>query len=267
MKKLTILLLALLCYISATNAQEMAKISGSLSTQFSGLDVSQYEVIAKNINTNDSIKTQLTKSVNGNTASYTYELVVNKGESYYVYLNDVSGGYGDHLNGISTLDLAIIQRHILGIKKFETPGVIRAADVTMDGRISAFDLVYLRRLILGIDAILPLNESWIYPLTSDLNMDKAIFNNVNEDIVGVDFTPIKLGDVSKNAVGNEGSTGEFEPFYSCDLVTDTILNLLTLSSVYSLPDTLIEPAPNPLCDGGGAPSIISPISKLGIASL
>ena len=43
-----------------------------------------------------------------------------------------------------------IQRHILGLRRFEEPCRLDAADVNRDDRITGADLVELRKLILGI---------------------------------------------------------------------------------------------------------------------
>ena len=55
----------------------------------------------------------------------------------------------DHINGVTALDLVLVQRHLLGLTRLDDPFKIIAADINGDGRVSAFDLVDLRRLILG----------------------------------------------------------------------------------------------------------------------
>ncbi|MBL0101275.1 MAG: hypothetical protein IPP49_15625 [Saprospiraceae bacterium] len=79
----------------------------------------------------------------------------------------------DHINGISTLDLVMIQRHILGMDKLNTPYKQIAADVTKDGKISAADLVELRKLVLGTTTSFTNNKSWRF-------VDKSYsFHDVN----------------------------------------------------------------------------------------
>ena len=56
----------------------------------------------------------------------------------------------NYLQGISTLDLVMIQRHILGIELLASPYSIIAADVNSSETIDGIDLVELRKLILGI---------------------------------------------------------------------------------------------------------------------
>jgi hypothetical protein len=55
------------------------------------------------------------------------------------------------LNGISTLDLIKIQRHISGTKALTHPIDLYAADVNGDGEINVLDLVQIRKYILGLD--------------------------------------------------------------------------------------------------------------------
>ena len=64
------------------------------------------------------------------------------------------------MNGVSTLDLVKIQRHILGLEELNSPYKLIAADVNADNEIKASDLTELRKLILGIITDLPTNESW-----------------------------------------------------------------------------------------------------------
>jgi len=61
-------------------------------------------------------------------------------------LGDITNPY----LGISSKDLIDIQRHILGLKRFESDCRLSAADVNRDGQINGIDLVETRKLILGI---------------------------------------------------------------------------------------------------------------------
>ncbi|MEE9374629.1 MAG: T9SS type A sorting domain-containing protein [Saprospiraceae bacterium] len=117
----------------------------------------------------------------------------------------------NHLNGVSTLDLVLIQKHILGLETLSSPYKIIAADINSDEKVSAIDLVQLRKLILGIYDELPDNQSWRFvdatssfddvnhpfPFTETVNVDFLTHNVVNED-----FIAVKIGDVSGNAIAN-----------------------------------------------------------------
>ena len=117
-------------------------------------------------------------------------------------------GNDDPLNGVSTLDMVLIQRHILGIAPFDIECNVLAADLTNDGRVTALDLLMMRKLILGIIPSLPSSPSWIFinefqsttvPLSPvDLERDfkflKAIF-----PLESLVVKAIKIGDVNGSA--------------------------------------------------------------------
>ncbi len=113
----------------------------------------------------------------------------------------------DYLNGVSTLDIVLIQRHILGQSRFDEPTQMIAADVNDDKSITAIDLIELRKLILGVNDVLPNSDSWRYitnsaqlsmtnPWQYDTdNMINVIFSNM----INQDFTALKVGDVNGSA--------------------------------------------------------------------
>jgi len=117
------------------------------------------------------------------------------------------------LNGVTTYDLVLISKHILGIEPLNTPYKMIAADANKSGSITTFDIVEIRKLILGIYTELPNNTSWRF-------VDKAFqFPNLNNPFqtlfpetisvvdamatqVGEDFVGVKIGDVNATAVAN-----------------------------------------------------------------
>ncbi len=114
---------------------------------------------------------------------------------------------GDYLNGVNTLDLVLIQRHILGIEPFSDPYKMIAADANNDGKVTAVDLVELRKLILGIVVGLSKNESWRFPI-KDQNLsvsypfpfvEKIVLPESITDLPNQHFVAVKVGDVSGSA--------------------------------------------------------------------
>ena len=78
-----------------------------------------------------------------------YNLSVNSGTNIIVIPyknNDIN-----KTNGVTTLDIALTQAHILQKNLLNSPYKIIAADVNGDSRVTALDIVYMKRLILGID--------------------------------------------------------------------------------------------------------------------
>ncbi len=118
----------------------------------------------------------------------------------------------DIMNGVSTLDLVMIQRHILGIAEITSPYKQIAADINKDNRLTAADLTELRKVILGVAQEFTNNESWRF-------VDKNyVFINANQAYAEaipemceietldadkkVDFVAIKVGDVNGNVTSN-----------------------------------------------------------------
>jgi hypothetical protein len=66
----------------------------------------------------------------------------------------------NHREGVSTLDLVLIQKHLLGKAKLNSPYKIIAADANKSGHLTALDLLEIRKLILGITSRFPNNTSW-----------------------------------------------------------------------------------------------------------
>ena len=56
---------------------------------------------------------------------------------------------------VTTLDITLIRRHILGIVALDSPYKILAADVNGSVSVTTLDITFIRRLILGISATLP----------------------------------------------------------------------------------------------------------------
>ncbi|MFT4535970.1 MAG: hypothetical protein ACI9P5_003342, partial [Saprospiraceae bacterium] len=125
----------------------------------------------------------------------------------------------DYLNGVSTLDLVKIQRHILGLEDLDSPYKLIAADINADNKIKASDLVQLRKLILGVIADLPKNESWRFvngsqSLDMDLdlgNVDYTIdIEYLSSDMLNNNMVAVKVGDVTENATVNLQGTENIE---------------------------------------------------------
>ncbi len=116
----------------------------------------------------------------------------------------------EHLNGVSTLDIVLIQRHILGLQDLDSAYKLIAADVNNDQSITAFDLAEIRKLILGINTEFPSNTSWRFAdADQSLNLNNAFnFDEIraigqlttHEDFM--DFVGIKIGDVNGSVILN-----------------------------------------------------------------
>jgi hypothetical protein len=123
------------------------------------------------------------------------------------------------LNGVTTYDLVLISKHILGLEPLNSPYKMIAADANKSGSITTFDIIELRKLILGIYTELPNNTSWRF-------VDKAFqFPNLNNPFqttfpetisivdamnsqVDKDFVGVKVGDLNNTAIANANMPAE-----------------------------------------------------------
>ena len=100
----------------------------------------------------------------------------------------------EHGNGISTADMIKIQKHILGKATLENEYRMMAADVNNDGRVSALDLLDIRRLILGKTERFPNSTSWTFVNNVD-GKESYTINGMNANM-DIDFIGVKKGDVN-----------------------------------------------------------------------
>ncbi len=122
----------------------------------------------------------------------------------------------DLINGLSTLDLVLIQRHILGIAKHDSPYKIIASDANNDGKVTASDLVVLRKVILGMSSKFANNQkSWRFVnaakpfdvITNPFPFNERIaLNDLSGNLYNQDFLGIKIGDVNGSLVLNANET-------------------------------------------------------------
>ena len=135
-----------------------------------------------------------------NTGVYTFQ-TVGEGVNYQV----VPKLDGEARNGVNTLDLVHIQRHILALKKLDSPYKQIAADVTNDQAIRVEDLVSLRKLILGVTDVTGPTPSWRFVDGAQQMGDKPW--PFNEMVGHADlhenqqdkFVAVKMGDVDGSA--------------------------------------------------------------------
>ncbi len=179
------------CDLNAT----AANIGGN-AAMFNGDKIQNAEVLL-NVGAKDLTSVSGQYAFNGNALFSSYEIKAQK--------ND------DYINGVSTLDLVLIQKEILGLQSLGNGYKLIAADINSDGKITATDLVDLRKFILGLTENFPSNNSWRFvdatqvlddenpwPFREQLSIQRLDANMYDQNFIGV-----KIGDVSGNAVANE----------------------------------------------------------------
>ena len=172
------------------------RASGNMTTP-DGKVMPKGKLTAINSNTGSSQESEV--QANGN---YSFNDLT-KGGSYRIK----STYNEDPLNGVSTQDIVLIQKHILGQQILDSPYKYIAADANNSGSISAADISEIRKLILGIIPKFNQNESWRFipkgyvfqnknkpfPFEEEIQHQNITTNCLNDD-----FYAVKIGDINGN---------------------------------------------------------------------
>lgn len=112
--------------------------------------------------------------------------------------------------GVSTLDLVLISRHLLGLQPLTSPYQVIAADTDNSGDLNTFDIIEAQKVILYIQDKFSNNTSWrfvdaAYQFADPMNPFSSTFpevcliNGLDNGVANVDFVGIKVGDVNGSA--------------------------------------------------------------------
>ena len=121
------------------------------------------------------------------------------------------------ITGVTTLDMIMVQRHILKLDTLDTPYKVIAADVSTNQAVSIVDIIVMRRMVLGVidewnnggvwhfvdksssfaDPVLP------WPFTDSLQLIDSTENYSERDLIG-----IKIGDVNNSFETETGLAAE-----------------------------------------------------------
>ncbi|MFK7980282.1 MAG: T9SS type A sorting domain-containing protein [Saprospiraceae bacterium] len=112
-------------------------------------------------------------------------------ENYTVSLEKTTNA----VNGVTTLDIVLVSKQILGIETFTTNHQQIAADVNRSGAVTTFDIVQMRQLILGINDNFANAPSWIF------EPSEIAISSLSE-LGNLSFTGIKIGDLNGSANPN-----------------------------------------------------------------
>lgn len=118
---------------------------------------------------------------------------------------------GDPTNGLSTIDLILIQKHLLGVDDLDSPYHLIAADANLSGNISTLDIVVLRKLILGMEQAFDHGRTWRFIPADyefldpqhpfDEDFPEALEFDLLGDDLQVDYVAVKIGDVNVSVRG------------------------------------------------------------------
>lgn len=183
-----------LCPVTEDDGPAMGSIAGSIATQ----EGKRVEDVMVDVESNNPFAT-----ITGSDGFFEL-LGVPLGTDYTI----VPHKEDDLLNGVSTYDMILISKHILGTQMFDSPYQYIAADIDDSGNISTLDLIRLRKLILQKDTEFPNgNLPWrfvdasfdfpeeVNPLDVDFPERRDI-QNFSATNAQANFVGIKIGDVN-----------------------------------------------------------------------
>ena len=116
-------------------------------------------------------------------------------------------------NGVNVLDVLQIQSHTIGSTLLNSPLKIIAGDANSDGAVNIFDIIAVKRLILGIDTTFAGGKLWSFvdsthvfpnaanpfPYPSSKSYTNITLSQINNSFIG-----IKLGDVNQDWTSTSG---------------------------------------------------------------
>ncbi len=182
------------------NGPLIASVGGAVANE-QGFDVE-----AVTVTINDGISQP---SITGSNGNFSFPGVPLNGDYTVTPKKDTN-----LLNGVTTYDIVLIRRHILGIEMLSSPYKMIAADVNRSNSVTTSDLVDLQRAVLIINDYFPNNESWrfvdeAFNFPNPANPFQTPFpevyniNNFSGNMDSVKFLAVKIGDVNDSAVPNQ----------------------------------------------------------------
>ena len=190
-----------------TNAPPMGNVSGVIGNEESGMLA---DVIVSPAQGMDIVMTDQDGSFNLNLPTLdNYDITPVKDD--------------DHLNGVSTYDIVLLSKHILGIDSLDSPYKMIAGDVNKSEDLTTLDMILLRKVILFIDTEFQTNTSWRFvdanyifnnpsnPLIESFPETYPI-NGLNSDMNDIDFIAVKTGDLNCSATVNLNDSGDDRNF-------------------------------------------------------
>jgi lysyl endopeptidase len=115
------------------------------------------------------------------------------------------------LNGVTTFDLVLISKHLLGLEPLNSPWKIIAGDANKSNTVTTFDIVEIRKVILGLNPSFPAVNSWRFfpanssfpeptnPFSGTFPTEFITLSNVQANASGINFFGVKVGDTNSSA--------------------------------------------------------------------
>ena len=148
-----------------------------------------------------------------------FDQMMTQGNGSYSFMAPVNHDYNittekedDPLNGVSTLDILLIQKHILNSQLLDSPYKVIAADANNNGSVSAVDLITIRKVILGLNEGFPNDEmpwrfvdagqTWADDMRPFPYSENISINDHSTTMKNNNFVAVKIGDVNTSVLVN-----------------------------------------------------------------
>ncbi|MEO0627680.1 MAG: dockerin type I domain-containing protein, partial [Bacteroidota bacterium] len=149
----------------------------------------------------DELSSTMNTSSNGR---YQFQLPAGSSDVLRAYKND------DTQDGLNTLDMLILNRHILGAQLLTTPHLLIAADINNDGEINILDMLELQRVILNVQDEFANNYSWRF-VSSDWSGEyppaEVHIEDMTACLFDINLTGIKIGDLDGSLTATPSADG------------------------------------------------------------
>jgi hypothetical protein len=136
-------------------------------------------------------------------SDFSFPLVqVAHGTNPVASISVIPDSYDEYNDNLNIFDMNLMQDYILGRVSLQ-PFQIVASDINKDSYVDIFDITGLARVILGTNTPSDMPQPWAYPTSPSLPSisfpvsyaETYEFSDI-EQLTSLDFTAIKLGDVS-----------------------------------------------------------------------
>ncbi len=199
-------------YISVQDGSgNICEDSKSIQGSISGVIMTQQNQTVEHVLVEGKSSAYIPSYKTNNTGQYAFlNLPLNGNYAIKPRRNDLAS------NGVSTIDLLKIQKHIMGLDPIQDPYTLIAADINNDKEINTTDLIELRKLVLNVIETFPTNASWKFvpkKYTFDPSRpfdapDHLEIKALTIDALNSDFVGIKIGDVNHTVTAHSLSGTE-----------------------------------------------------------
>jgi Secretion system C-terminal sorting domain/PKD-like domain/NHL repeat len=166
-----------------------------------------------------SIKRETGENIAATVRIYNTQEATNKAEGSFYSFPTVPVGESyrvkperntDVLNGVTTYDISVISRYLLGLEPAKSPYQLIAMDVNRNGEVDGADMFMIRNLILRKTTTFPNNTAWRFipksyvfknpanPFAEDFP-EILSYNKPTQNINNADFVAVKVGDANLTA--------------------------------------------------------------------